>query len=306
MRKETRFLRALCVMVMSVLLSVLSMAFFVFPASALNVNALKAQIESHNGGGLVATVNGNVITVTGSNRSNANTPLQLYIDNNITIRWQAEISANIPYQNSHGQTLEIDHDFHGNGDRNVWFEVLPGAFIENTASDGIALDIDDPVKLSLSGGVLKGYEALDIGEYHSPIYSDGNATIMFFANRYYPSPINDLFNYIALHYPSAMGIVFAGTDGRVYGNVALAPGQTLEIPVGYTLTIPGGASLNNKGRIINNGTIVGNVTGNSVEGKGSSNSGGGASSGGGCDAGMGIAGLLALAAGSMRARKKRS
>jgi hypothetical protein len=107
-------------------------------------------------------------------------------------------------------------------------------------------------------------------------------------------------------------ILFAGNDGRVYGNVTLT--QTLTIPAGSTLTIPVGTSLNNQGRIINNGTIVGRerLTGNAVEGEsdnpGNNNPGNGdgdgEDSGGGCNAGIGFAGMVALAMGLIATRKR--
>lgn len=59
------------------------------------------------------------------------------------------------------------------------------------------------------------------------------------------------------------GIVFDGSTGTVYGNVALD--ESLTINQGETLTVPDGSSLNCNGNLTNNGTIIvekgGNLTG---------------------------------------------
>lgn len=59
------------------------------------------------------------------------------------------------------------------------------------------------------------------------------------------------------------GIVFDGSTGTVYGNVA--QDESLTINQGETLTVPDGSSLNCNGNLTNNGTIIvekgGNLTG---------------------------------------------
>ena len=54
--------------------------------------------------------------------------------------------------------------------------------------------------------------------------------------------------------PSGTGIVFDGTEGTVYGDVALD--ESLTINQGETLTIPEGSTLNTNNNLTNNGTIV--------------------------------------------------
>ena len=63
------------------------------------------------------------------------------------------------------------------------------------------------------------------------------------------------------------GVIFQGTTGQVYGTT-VTPTEDFEIPEGYTLTIPAGATLDvsnvsptNNGTIICNGTINGEVDG---------------------------------------------
>ena len=61
---------------------------------------------------------------------------------------------------------------------------------------------------------------------------------------------------------NSSGIVFDGTEGTVYGSVALQ--DDLTIGAGETLTVPSGSSLNCNGKLTNNGTILasgGTVTG---------------------------------------------
>jgi hypothetical protein len=295
LKKGNRFKRTLCIMAGFVLVAVFSQVILARPVSADTVKELQEQIESYNGRGLEASVNGNTITVTGVTR-NASEGLYLNLDSDITIEWKAEISGNIPAAGRN--TLEIRG-------HSAKFQVMQGALIENKASDGTALDIGDSVRLYLSGGALKGYIALNPRTYNSSIYSDGNATILFFTGDY---PIHDA---IAGKYRDLRGIVFEYQDGRVYGTTTLA--QSLTIPEGYTLTIPSGASLDNKGRIINNGKIVNNgtltgrpVEGNPIEGGGGGGNGGGNDGGvSGCNAGAGIAGLCALALWLARSRAKK-
>lgn len=50
------------------------------------------------------------------------------------------------------------------------------------------------------------------------------------------------------------GIVFDGTEGTVYGDVTLD--EPLTVGEGETLTIPEGSTLDTKGKLTNNGTIV--------------------------------------------------
>jgi Synergist-CTERM protein sorting domain-containing protein len=169
---------------------------------------------------------------------------------------------------------------------------MPGAEIINTAaSDGSALDVDSPVTLYLSGGIIRGYYGLDLSQGPFSIVADGDTII--FTNK--PADGHALVS--AYCAPDPKFIFFVGNDGRVYGDVTLT--QTLTIPAGTTLTIPAGTSLNNQGKIINDGTIVGRdrLTGGAVE---ESNS-----SGGGCDAGIaGFASIASLAFIALR-RKKR-
>ena len=64
------------------------------------------------------------------------------------------------------------------------------------------------------------------------------------------------------------GIVFDGTEGTVYGTVALQ--NELTIGEGESLTVPEGSSLNCDGKLTNNGTILasgGTVSGNLSDGK---------------------------------------
>ena len=73
------------------------------------------------------------------------------------------------------------------------------------------------------------------------------------------------------------GIIFLGTEGKVYGDqtlstdVAVSDGGKLTIPEGTTLTISSSGKLTNNGTVENNGTIhnEGTITGNiSFEGTG--------------------------------------
>lgn len=67
------------------------------------------------------------------------------------------------------------------------------------------------------------------------------------------------------------GIVFLGTNGKVYGgsvslqtDLTIDKGQTLEIPDGTTLTVPDDVTLTNYGKINGEGTLFGDVRGNPV------------------------------------------
>ena len=67
------------------------------------------------------------------------------------------------------------------------------------------------------------------------------------------------------------GIVFLGTNGKVYGgsvslqtNLTIDKGQTLEIPKGTTLMVPDDVTLTNNGEIVGEGTLLGDVQGNPV------------------------------------------
>ena len=76
------------------------------------------------------------------------------------------------------------------------------------------------------------------------------------------------------------GIVFDGSEGTVYGDVALqedltiGADETLTIPATASLTIPSGVTLTNNGTVTNGGTLTnsgtidnyGNVTGNGITG----------------------------------------
>ena len=212
-------------------------------------------------------------------------------DKGITINWRAAITTAKTSVSSYALAVEGS---------SVTFNLMPGALIENKANTGTALDIANPVKLNLSGGVIRGYTALKpVRNIHS---DTKNATIFFFTGN---SPVH---NTIASDYPNLKGIVFEGRDGRVYGSVTLT--QSLTISKGYTLTIPSGASLNNQGVIINNGKIVNNgtLTGRPVEGNGTGggNGGGGEDGVTGCSAGIGIAGLCALGLWLARNRVKKT
>lgn len=67
------------------------------------------------------------------------------------------------------------------------------------------------------------------------------------------------------------GIVFLGTNGKVYGgtvslqtDLTIDKGQTLEIPAGTTLVVPDAVTLTNDGAIVGAGTLLGDVQGNPV------------------------------------------
>lgn len=67
------------------------------------------------------------------------------------------------------------------------------------------------------------------------------------------------------------GIVFLGTNGKVYGgsvslqtDLTIDKGQTLEIPAGTTLVVPDDVTLTNSGAIVGAGTLLGEVWGNPV------------------------------------------
>lgn len=67
------------------------------------------------------------------------------------------------------------------------------------------------------------------------------------------------------------GIVFLGTNGKVYGgsvslqtDLTIDKGQTLEIPAGTTLVVPDDVTLTNDGAIVGEGTLLGDVQGNPV------------------------------------------
>ena len=67
------------------------------------------------------------------------------------------------------------------------------------------------------------------------------------------------------------GIVFLGTNGKVYGesvslqtNLTIDKGQTLEIPKGTKLVVPDDVTLTNYGEIFGEGTLFGDVQGNPV------------------------------------------
>lgn len=67
------------------------------------------------------------------------------------------------------------------------------------------------------------------------------------------------------------GIVFLGTNGKVYGesislqtDLTINKGQTLEIPKGTTLVVPDDVTLTNNGAIVGEGTLLGDVRGNPV------------------------------------------
>lgn len=67
------------------------------------------------------------------------------------------------------------------------------------------------------------------------------------------------------------GIVFLGTNGKVYGgsvslqtDLTIDKGQTLEIPAGTTLVVPDDVTLTNSGAIVGEGTLLGDVQGNPV------------------------------------------
>ncbi len=67
------------------------------------------------------------------------------------------------------------------------------------------------------------------------------------------------------------GIVFLGTNGKVYGgsvslqtDLTIDKGQTLEIPAGTTLVVPDDVTLTNNGEIVGEGTLLGDVQGNPV------------------------------------------
>lgn len=67
------------------------------------------------------------------------------------------------------------------------------------------------------------------------------------------------------------GIVFLGTNGKVYGgsvslqtDLTIDKGQTLEIPAGTTLVVPDDVTLTNSGAIVGAGTLLGEVRGNPV------------------------------------------
>ena len=67
------------------------------------------------------------------------------------------------------------------------------------------------------------------------------------------------------------GIVFLGTNGKVYGgsvslqtDLTIDKGQTLEIPAGTTLVVQDDVTLTNYGEINGEGTLLGDVQGNPV------------------------------------------
>lgn len=67
------------------------------------------------------------------------------------------------------------------------------------------------------------------------------------------------------------GIVFLGTNGKVYGgsvslqtDLTIDKGQTLETPAGTTLVVPDDVTLTNNGEIVGEGTLLGDVQGNPV------------------------------------------
>lgn len=67
------------------------------------------------------------------------------------------------------------------------------------------------------------------------------------------------------------GIVFLGTNGKVYGgsvslqtDLTIAKEQSLEIPKGTKLTVPDDVTLTNNGEIVGEGTLFGDVRGNPV------------------------------------------
>lgn len=68
------------------------------------------------------------------------------------------------------------------------------------------------------------------------------------------------------------GIVFLGTNGKVYGgsvslqtDLTIDKGQTLETPAGTTLVVPDDVTLTNNGEIVGEGTLLGDVQGNPGE-----------------------------------------
>ncbi|MFR5876185.1 MAG: hypothetical protein ACLUFN_06820 [Eubacterium sp.] len=73
------------------------------------------------------------------------------------------------------------------------------------------------------------------------------------------------------------GLIFEGSSGQVYSDeitlsqdLTVASGATLTIPEGATLIVPAGTTLNNKGSIVNNGSLIvnGTCSGNTVSGSG--------------------------------------
>lgn len=59
------------------------------------------------------------------------------------------------------------------------------------------------------------------------------------------------------------GVIFNGNGGKIYGNAVelttsaeISCGRTLTVANGKTLSISKGVTLTNKGRIMNNGTII--------------------------------------------------
>lgn len=125
--------------------------------------------------------------------------------------------------------------------------------------------------LTISGGIIRTNEILTsfINDSSQFITVDGDAVVFTERIRVNNSEKGPTLT---------QGVVFVGNAGTVYGTVNL-PGS-VEIPIGYTLTVPEGAelvipkgiTLTNNGTIQNNGTIknygvmAGNVvTGNKVQ-----------------------------------------
>jgi hypothetical protein len=271
-----------------ILTFVLSLVIFVHVASAQDVEELKTKVRSF---GLSADVNSEKdITVKGETNSSSSYGLELNPDSGITINWQARITVNAPF------ALKVEGK--GSG---VNFKLMSDALIENKANNGIGLNIVNPVKLNLSGGVIKGHTALTPAKNLDP--DTKNATILFFTGN------SSIHNTIASDYPNLKGIVFGDMDGRVYGSVKLT--QALTIPEGYTLTIPAGASLNNQGVITNNGKIVvhGTLSGKKIGGKGTiekengGGGGGGEGGAGGCNAGFGTLAIVVMLAAVLAGKK---
>ncbi|MGN1250860.1 MAG: beta strand repeat-containing protein [Candidatus Spyradocola sp.] len=127
---------------------------------------------------------------------------------------------------------------------------------------GSTLGATDTTSVTITGGTVtaNGYE--DSAGISGVFKATGNAVV-------YASSITDTSSE-----DTWRGIIYKGDTGTVYGDQTLSEdltipgGKTLTTPAGTTLTIPEGVTLtiegtlNNNGTIINQGAIIGTVTGN--------------------------------------------
>ena len=243
----------------------------------INGGTVKSSTLSRNGGilGIVVTINGGTVTVSDDGYAIAGTTITISGGTVTATGERGMNGSNIAISGGNVTATGKDGGV-GSGIEAREVITISGGTVTASGDAGIVGNND----ITIDGGTVTATSKDFVGIYGKNITIGGGNVTVSGGRVGIEGPLSTGENGNAVIFASSIsdqsqkdswsGVIFEGTQGKVYGNVT--PEGSFEIPANYTLNIPDGntltidkdITLTNSGvielggKIINNGTIINN------------------------------------------------